>query len=147
MRTLRRMFSYMKFPRALGRSEALVTRMPSWDVQLRVRISMCLRLRYFRILVPRALRFFWSRGRRNVTRSPTDVTKRNGGLWGRECVCVSGMSQPLKIASTKEAIAQCYTNAVSHRRGFMTLKPRQNRCDLEVFTLNCFGQKIQVVMV
>ena len=44
-------------------------------------------------------------------------------------------------------LGSIYTNAVSHRHGFTTAKPRQNRGGVGVFTRNRFRQKIKVVMV
>ena len=46
---------------------------------------------------------------------------------------------------TEWNIGSVYTNAVSHRHGFLTWKPRQNRCGLEVFIRNRLRQKIEVV--
>ena len=53
----------------------------------------------------------------------------------------------VKFERVVSILGSVYTNAVSHRHGFMTSKPRQNRYGLEVFTRNCFGQKIKIVMV
>ena len=64
-----------------------------------------------------------------------------------ELIKLEATYRGLFLKSLENPSSRVHANAVLHQHRFMTSKPRQNRCGLQMFTQTRFHQKIKVVMV